>query len=110
MKKVTDIVFSFIIGTAMLFLFTKVAAVNGWATYDLGILQKLFLAAAEFPIIHGINKLFFWWSFPVLFDYIDKDLDTKNGWNTLNEKEKTIAGFCLRCWDLLCFVLLVACQ
>lgn len=110
MKKWIDILFSFAIGAAMLLAFTKFATWYGWATYDLGIMQKLFLAAAEFPIIHGINKLYFWWSFPMLFKYVDKDLNEKNGWNALTENQKTIAGFCLRCWDLLCLVLLVALQ
>jgi hypothetical protein len=110
MKKYIDIVISFLLGLVLLTAFTHLAEMNGWATYDLGIVQKLFLASAEFPLIHGISKLFFLWSFPVLFKYIDKDFNENSGWNVLSEREKTWAGLLLRCWDLLCFVLLVACQ
>lgn len=91
-------------------LYTKIATVNQWATYDLGITQKLFLAAAELPIIIGITKLYFALSYPVLFKYIDKDFDENQKWNILSEKEKALEGLKLWRWYLLCFVMLVAFQ
>ena len=110
MRKYLDIAISFLMGALLLWLFTRLAALNGWATYDLGITQKLFLAAAELPIIIGITKLFFALSYPVLFKYIDKDFDENQKWNALTQKERTEQGLILWRWYLLCFVLLVALQ
>jgi hypothetical protein len=110
MRKYTDIVVSFSLGALLLWLFTAIAGTSGWATYDLGITQKLFLAAAELPIIIGITKLYFALSYPVLFRYIDKDFDENKKWNALTDRERTLQGLLLWRWYLLCFVLLVALQ
>lgn len=110
MRKYTDIFVSLIIGGLLLWFYTFLASLNGWATYDLGITQKLFLAAAEMPVIIGITKLYFALSYPVLFKYIDKDFDENSQWNILTAKERALEGLKLWRWYLLCYVLLVALQ
>lgn len=110
MRKYLNIAVSLVIGIIGLLFFFQIAARYGWATYDLGILQKLFLAAVEMPVIHGLTMLFFALSFPVLYKYIDKDFNENSEWNTLTPKERTIEGLSLWRWYFLCFVLLVAFQ
>lgn len=110
MKKYNDIILSFIIGTVLLLVYMWLARANKWATYDLGIMQKLFLGAAELPVIIGITKLYFALSFPVLFKYIDKDFDENSKWNVLSAAERTLEGLKMWRWYLLCYVLLVAMQ
>ena len=110
MRKYLNIIISLAIGIIGLLFFFEIAARFGWATYDLGILQKLFLAAVEMPIIHGLAMLYFALSFPVLYKYIDKDFDENSLWNILSAKERTLQGLSLWRWYFLCFVLLVAFQ
>jgi hypothetical protein len=105
-----DIIVSFGVGALLLWLYTVIATNAGWATYDLGIIQKLFLASAELPIIIGLTKVIFWLGFPVLFKYIDKDFNENKKWNALTDKERILQGLMLWRWYLLCFVLLVALQ
>ena len=99
-----------ILGSIQLYLFILLATYYGWATYDLGILQKLFLASAELPIIIGTTKLYFYLSFPTLFRYIDRDFDENNQWNALTETEKVKEGLRLYSFYFLSFVVLVAMQ
>lgn len=110
MIKYFNIIVSLLVGTVGLIVFFLLANWLGWATYDLGILQKLFLATFEMPIIYGVALMFFALSFPGLYKYIKNDFDTKHEWNVLTERERTISGLALFGLLVLCYVILVALQ
>ncbi len=89
-------------------IFVLVAERAGVHTYDYGIFQKFFLGTVLFLAITFTARLIFKYTFPLLHEYIARDLNQKDQWNALTDTQKILVGLLLLSVYIIALSMLVA--
>jgi ABC-type proline/glycine betaine transport system permease subunit len=104
MKKYFELI-TIPLAAVLLFAYNAVAGWLGLYTFTWEMFGKVFVAFLLFLVALGFVRIVFMLMFPVMYRYFDLSfINSKNGWNELDEKQRLIYASALFCVLLLAFV------